>query len=374
MSGPSGIPQPAPILCDLPFHSQLLFIRLRSIGDIVLMTPALALLKRWRADLKISVLVESCFFALLEANSDVDQLICLDGKQPGNSDWRVRLGRVREIRSQRFAVAVNLHGGPTSAWITAASGAQWRVGFAHYPRKIIYNLQVPDARLILAQEIVHTTEHQASALFWLGLPREEIPAPQLVVPSRWEDSARTRLEGLAINSGTPFAVVHPTALFPTKQWPPERFAELGKYLEKEKGLTTVYTCGPGESSVLDAVEQATGKSIRRLEDLHLAELMAILEQASLFVGNDSGPAHIAGALGVPSVVIFGSSNSRIWKPWKAQAQIVQNPYSCNPCPGDRCYQFHRPECILSVGVEQVRSAVVTALNPPSPVSPPARSS
>ena len=372
MSGASGIPPPAPILCDLPSHSRLLFIRLRSIGDLVLLTPALALLKRWRADLKVSVLVESRFLALLEANPDIDQLICWDAEQPGDSDWRARLGRVREIRAQRFAVAINLHGGPTSAWVTAASGARWRVGFAHYPRKFIYNLRVPDARLILAQEIVHTTEHQASALFWLGLPREEIPAPRLVVPARWKDSARTRLARLGINS--PYAVVHPTALFATKQWPPERFAELGKYLEKEKGLATVYTCGPGESSVLDAVEQATGKSLRRLEDLHLAELMAILEPARLFVGNDSGPAHIAGALGVPTVVIFGSSNASIWKPWRAQARIVQNPYPCNPCPGDRCYQFPQPECILSVGVEQVRSAVGTALHLPSPVSPPARSS
>ena len=89
--------------------------------------------------------------------------------------------------------------------------------------------------------------------------------------------------------------------------------------------------------------------------------MALLERAKLFVGNDSGPTHIAGAVGSPVVAIFGSSNSKIWKPWRATAQIVQNSYPCNPCPGDQCYQFSEPECILSVTESQVQEAIDVAL-------------
>jgi ADP-heptose:LPS heptosyltransferase len=103
-----------------------------------------------------------------------------------------------------------------------------------------------------------------------------------------------------------------------------------------------------------------------LESERLGQLAAALAEARLFVGNDSGPAHMAAALSRPLVVVFGSSSSTIWGPWPPQApsppsQVVQNFYECNPCPGDRCYRFERPECILSVSVGQVRSAVETVL-------------
>ena len=118
--------------------------------------------------------------------------------------------------------------------------------------------------------------------------------------------------------------------------------------------------------MLDAVEKAAGAPLRRLEGVSLAQFAAALAGARLFVGNDSGPAHMAAALARPVVVIFGSSSSPIWGPWPRQdsdpaARVVQNPFDCNPCPGDRCYQFARPECILSVTFDQVKDAVEEVL-------------
>ena len=377
MAGANVLPTPVPILRDLPSESRLLILRLRSIGDIVLMTPALRLLKQWRSDLRISVLVESRFAPLIAANPDIDETIPLDREQAGDLSWRTRLRRVKEIRRGGFAASINLHGGPTSALLTGASRARWRVGFAHYPNRFLYNLRVPDAREILGQEVVHTAEHQASAFFWMGLPRQEVPSPRLVIRPEWRESVTLRMKQLGLSPEKPYAVVQPTALFATKQWAPEKFARVGEYLERDKALEVIYTCGPGEGPTLDAVErskkqamkratqhsvgQATRRPVLRLENLEMGELVALLEGAKLFVGNDSGPAHIAGALGLPVVVIFGSSNSRIWRPWRAAAHIVQNSYPCNPCPGDRCYQFPEPECILSVTENQVRHAVDAAL-------------
>ena len=385
MAGANVLPTPVPILRDLPPESRLLIVRLRSIGDIVLMTPALRLLKQWRSDLRISVLVESRFAPLIAANPDIDETIPLDRERAGDLSWRTRLRRVKEIRRGGFAASINLHGGPTSALLTGASRARWRVGFAHYPNRFLYNLRIPDARGILGQEVVHTAEHQASAFFWMGLPRQEVPSPRLVIRPEWKESVTLRIKQLGLSPEKPYAVVQPTALFATKQWAPEKFARVGEYLERDKALEVIYTCGPGESSTLDAVEQsikqsknqsieqamkqatphsigqATRRPVGRLENLEMGELVALLAGAKIFVGNDSGPAHIAGALGLPVVVIFGSSNSRIWRPWRAAAHIVQNSYPCNPCPGDRCYQFPEPECILSVTEDQVRQAVDAAL-------------
>ena len=350
------------VLPSLPWGSRILVVRLRSIGDIVLLTPALQLLNEWRRDLLVSVLVESRFRALLEGNADVAEVLGLeDVAGLGKILNRVQL--LGELRRRKFALCVNVHGGPTSTFLSRFGGARYKAGFAHFRSQGMYDFVVPDARGILNQEIVHTAEHQASALFFLGMPRQKIPGARLFVSPAaraWWKLARA---SFALQENMAYAVLHPTALYSTKQWAPEHFAALGTYLERESGVAPLYTCGPGESATLDAVAASAGQPIRRFESPCLGEFLAVIEGAALFVGNDSGPAHISAALGKPSAVIFGSSSSSIWGPWRpeAPARVVQNFYDCNPCPGDRCYRFDRPECILSVSFDQVRAAVESVL-------------
>lgn len=352
----------ASILPSLPPGARILIIRLRSIGDIVLLTPALRLLKDWRPDLRLSVVIESRFRDLLENNPDVDEIL-----DPGHgSGWTKLASRahaVREIRRREFSLCVNLHGGPTSSLLTSWSGARWKAGFEHFRQRGIYQVLIPDARTILNQPVIHTAEHQASAFFHLGLPRKDIPRARLFVAPAEEAAWKGECVALGLSTERDYAVIHPTALYSTKQWGTENFSRLGAYLEKEIGLPVIYSCGPGELAVLDAVEKAAATSVRRLESQGLKQFAAVLAGARIFIGNDSGPAHMAAALGRPGVVIFGSSSSRIWGPWPPSGlwQIVQNDYDCNPCPGDRCYRFERPECILSITDEQVRSAVEKVL-------------
>ncbi len=352
----------ASILPSLPPGARILIIRLRSIGDIVLLTPALRLLKDWRPDLRISVVIESRFRDLLENNPDVAEIL-----DPGHgSGWTKVASRaraVREIRRRDFSLCINLHGGPTSSLLASWSGARWKAGFEHFRRRGIYQVLIPDARTILKQPAIHTAEHQASAFFHLGLPRKEIPRARLFVAPAEEAAWKEKRVALGLLLGRDYAVIHPTALYATKQWAPGNFSRLGAHLENEIGLPVIYSCGPRESAALDAVEKAAGTSVRRLESPSLKQFAAALAGARIFIGNDSGPAHMAAALGRPGVVIFGSSSSRIWGPWPPSGgwQIVQNDYDCNPCPGDRCYRFERPECILSVTYDQVRSAVEKVL-------------
>ncbi len=352
----------ASLLPSLPPAARILILRLRSIGDIVLLTPALRLLKEWRPDLGVSVMVESRFRELLEGNPDVDEIL-----EPGAGSgvWKFasRMRSLLEIRRRKFSLCLNLHGGPTSTLLSRVGGAQVKAGFSHFRSIRGYDVLIPDARAILGHSNIHTAEHQASAFFYLGMPRQEIPRARLVAGAarekRWQEKRAT----MGIAAPREYVLIHPTALYATKQWAPEHFALLGKYLERDMGLAAVFSCGPGEAPVLDAVERTLGAPLRRVEGASLGDFAAVLAGARLFVGNDSGPAHMAAALGRPVVVIFGSSSSRIWGPWpqRTPARVVQNFYDCNPCPGDRCYCFERPECILSVGFEQVRSAVEALL-------------
>jgi predicted lipopolysaccharide heptosyltransferase III len=358
----TGLESAASCLPSLPQGARILIIRLRSIGDIVLLTPALRLLKEWRPDLRVSVLVEPRFQELLADNPDVEEVLTA-GSGTGWAKVVSRLRAIQKIRRRQYTLCVNLHGGPTSRLLTRWSGARWTAGFDYFRSRRIYSFRVPHARLVLGQDSVHTAEHQAAVFFFLGLPRRAIPPARLIVTEEHAAWWREERLKLGVSPVRDYAVLHPTALFSTKQWAPENFARLGAYLEREARLEVVYSCGPGETSVLDAVERAAGRPLRRLEGTGLRQYAAALAGARLFVGNDSGPAHMAAALGRPGVVIFGSSSSQIWGPWPRQSswQIVQNYYECNPCPGDRCLRFARPECILSVTFEQVRDAVEAVL-------------
>ena len=165
-------------------------IRLRSLGDCVLTTPALDILKRARPDLRVAVAVEDRFRAIFEGNPDVDEILAAE------------LGAVREWRP---GLCLNLHGGMRSARMTALSGAKFRVGFGHFRHPWVYNARIPTAQEILGVErTVHTAEHLASAMFWLGAERVEIPRAKLVV------------EGPRMGPPQQFAVIHAVAATPER--------------------------------------------------------------------------------------------------------------------------------------------------------------
>jgi lipopolysaccharide heptosyltransferase III len=252
----------------------------------VLTTPALEILKQSRPDLRVAVVVEPRFGAIFEGNDAVEAL--LPPSVPALRSWRPQL-------------CLNLHGGSRSAALTAASGAKIRAGFAHFRIRFPYTVKIPTAQEILgAHRVVHTAEHLASAMFYLGARRIEIP--------------RARLCGVIRTDSAPYAVIHPIASHPGKTWPAERFLAVAAHLDMEP----VFIAGPGE-------DLSVFRKYRTLAGAPLAEIKNLLANATLFVGNDSGPAHMAAAFGLPVVVIFGSSNVDVWRPWKTSSEVLSSP-------------------------------------------------
>ena len=279
------------ILECLPRGSRVAIIRLRSLGDCVLTTPALDILKRARPDLRVAVAVEDRFRAIFEGNPDVDEILAAE------------LGAVREWRP---GLCLNLHGGMRSARMTALSGAKFRVGFGHFRHPWVYNARIPTAQEILGVErTVHTAEHLASAMFWLGAARVEIPGAKLVVEGPVQRPARQ------------FAVIHAVAATPEKTWRADGFLAVAAYL-KRSGLEPVFIGAASDN--LEAFRE-----YRRVHGAPLQEIKKLLSGASLFVGNDSGPAHMAAAFGVPVVEIFGTSDAAVWGPWRTAAEVVTAP-------------------------------------------------
>jgi heptosyltransferase-2/heptosyltransferase-3 len=152
-------------------------------------------------------------------------------------------------------------------------------------------------------------------------------------------------------------MLHPTAAFDTKTWAVENFARVAERLF-DRGLHPVVVVSPNEKPIGEALSAATSIRVVLLSNLCLPEVTALASRARLFVGNDSGIAHIAAAAGAPCVVIFGSSNRNHWRPWTTEAnEIVFEEMPCQPCPGYTCGEFENPECILRVPFERVAGAI-----------------
>jgi ADP-heptose:LPS heptosyltransferase len=286
------------ILEQLPERSRVTVIRIRSLGDCVLTTPALALLKKTRPDLQVSVAVEQRFATVFAGNSAVDNIAA---------------DTCQDVRKWRPALCLNLHGGTRSQWMTALSGARWRAGFAHHNFTFAYNVKIPRAQRILGvNRTVHTAEHLASAVFALGVPVQSIP--------------RASLFATALPITGRYGVIHPFASAADKQWPAERFCEIARYLQLWN-ITPVFIAGPGD----DASRYAPHQVIQGA----LESAKAALSKAAVFIGNDSGPAHMAAAFGVPSVVLFGNSNPAIWGPWETESEILVAPDGIAKVPVSR---------------------------------------
>ena len=274
------------VLERLASGARVAVIRLRSLGDCVLTTPALDILKQARPDLRVAVVVEDRFAPIFEGNDAVETT--LPPKIPAIRDWKPEL-------------CLNLHGGNRSAALTAASGASIRAGFAHFRIQLPYTVKIPRAQQILyVDRVVHTAEHLASAIFYLGAPRMDIP--------------RARLSGVKRTSSKPYAVIHPVASHPSKTWPAERFLAVAAHLDIEP----VFIGARGD-------DLTPFQKYHTLAGAPLTEIKNLLANATLFIGNDSGPAHMAAAFGLPVVVLFGPSNIDVWRPWKTSAEVLSHP-------------------------------------------------
>jgi ADP-heptose:LPS heptosyltransferase len=293
------------VLQRVPHGGRVVIIRLRSMGDCILTTPAIAILKQSRPDLELAVVVEDRFAPLYTGNPDVSMVLPPQRKA---------------LRSWKPELVMNLHGGGTSAVLTMASGARLRAGFAHFRYSFLYNVRIPRAQEILGVErTVHTAEHVASAMFYLGAERMEIPRARLF-------AGPPPIDGH-------YALVHPTAATPGKTWPAARFCEVARRLKLSLDLDPIFVGAAGD-------DLAPFREWRTLRGAPLAEVMAVARGASLFIGNDSGPAHMAAAFGVPVTVIFGPSDARIWAPWRTQAEVLAGAHG-----------------VESVSVDQVLAAV-----------------
>jgi lipopolysaccharide heptosyltransferase II len=356
--GDESEPQPlAPARWDWREVKRVLVVRLRSIGDTVLATPSLYALRRFLPLAQIDVLLESWVAPVLEGFETVDNILTVER---GSTAARARI--VKQLRAARYDLAYNLHGGTTATLLTRASGARHRVGYSSYQYSRLFNHAAPPPTEIWRQAKTHSVEQQLALLGWTGVPVSDRPPTRLVVTERATSSIAERLHASGVDMAKPLALIHPAAAFETKQWAAVNFARVTEDLS-QRGFACVAISAPNEKRVVSELVENSKARVAAITDLSLPEVTALASRSRLFVGNDSGIAHIAAAVRTPSVVIFGSSNVAHWSPWTvAPAEVVREELPCQPCPGYSCSEFDAPECIRRVKVERVTAAIDRVLD------------
>ena len=334
---------------DWPQVNRVLVVKLRSIGDTVLATPSLFALRRFLPKAQIDILLEDWVAPLLEGSDLVDHVLTV-----GDSA-QSRLAVARELRRRSYDVAFNLHGGTTATFFVRASGARHRAGFSHYQYSFLYNHLAAAATEFWRKENVHSAEQQLALLGSSGIPVDDLPSSSLPVT----DKGRTARVRDWFERGS-YVILHPGAAFFTKRWPAASFARTAEFLAAG-GLNSVAIGSPDETQILDELKRAANVPVTTLSDLTLPEITALASKARIFIGNDSGIAHIAAAMKVPTVVVFGSSNRDHWRPWVPGSdvphEIVFEEFHCQPCPGHECKEFGDAPCIRNIAPEKVFAAI-----------------
>ena len=334
---------------------KILIVRLRSIGDTVLSTPAIFALKRFLPNVEVDILVEDWVAPVLANHPHVNNVVVLE-----RGGFFARAQVAKQLRATGYDVVYNLHGGTTATFLTRATGAPHRVGFRTYQYAQLHNHQAPSPLLLWGQQKTHSVEQQLALLGWTGVPVTDRPRTQLGVPPAAADYVNQRLVEVKLEDRK-IALIHPAAAFNTKQWATVNFARVVEFLA-ERGYASVAIAAPHENEVIENLRSEVSVPMASF-DLSLPEVTALAARAQVFVGNDSGIAHIAAAVGTPSVVIFGSSNIAHWRPWnRGPAEVVFEEMPCQPCHGYFCEKFAQPECILRVPVERVAAAIDRVLS------------
>ena len=319
---------------------------MRSLGDLVLETPAIAALHAWRPDLEIEVLVEPRFAAVFERNPAVSKIIPSTGL----------LDTARHLRQRRFAIVFNQHGGPRSAFLAFACGSPDRVCWKGFQYSFLYNVRVPDAREFYGRAVVHAVEHRISQFYWAGLPHGPIPNAQVFPPHEAMDRINEILAQAGLQPGAAYAVLQPGSRVPSMRWPVEKFAEVARWLRAERGIHSVVNLSSADNEIAAAVRSALRDCAAIPNSLGLRELIALVAGARLFVGNDSGPVHLAAATGRKTVVLYGPTNPAQWHPWETKYRALHTNAIFDPRRGDKTLALRETRPISSIGVEEVCSA------------------
>ncbi len=308
-------------------------VKLSSLGDVLHALPVAHALRRHFPEAHLTWIVEAREYAILKGQPDLNAVVPVDTRLWRRLIWHPvgarevlgKLSRLMErLRGARFDVAIDLQGLIKSGLLTAYTGAPLRIGFAFSHCWEPLNVLFTTLRVKPPRQAVHVVEQYLSLLEPLGVQAEP---PVFLLPS--EPGAERRIdEFLAAEGVKPrdrLVALNPGAGRPTKRWPVDHFGRLAERLAVEAGVRVLLLWGPDEEGMARAI--ATGTTSRPVlaPPTSIPELCALLRRAALMVAGDTGPLHLAAALGTPCVGLYGPTRAERNGPYGRYCRSLQSP-------------------------------------------------
>jgi lipopolysaccharide heptosyltransferase I len=339
---------------------KILIVKPSSLGDVIHALPLAVALKEAFPRAELHWVVGRAYAELLAAQPSVDDVLVFDrGRWGGLGFWRNRRewwGLLRRLRSANYDVVIDLQGLARSALLARASGASVRVGLATAREfgRLAYTVAVsprePDA---------HAVDRYLEVLRALGVAPARVPvngrAPRFALSIPEEARARVEAELAQELVTEDIVCVAPGARWETKRWPAERFAEVAVRLAAESGVRIIVVGTEEDQPLARTISARVGEqALDWTGRTSLVQLAALFARSALLLTNDSGPMHLAAALGTPVVAIFGPTNPSRTGPYSDRAVVVRSAVHCAPCYQRSC---SRRTCLAEVRVEDVVSEV-----------------
>lgn len=338
---------------------KILIIRLSSLGDIILTTPLIEAIKKKDPDAKIDYLVKKEFAEILRGNPHLNRIIPFDSKglDKGLSGL---LSKIKDLRKEGYSHIIDIHNTPRSRIIS---------GLIPGTITLRYNKQALKRRLLrwgFKVNTVHTIDAYLGALAPLGPPgiEEGDKCPRIYLEKKEKEKAEQLLKENGLDQAKVLLGINAGAKWPTKMWPKERFIAVTKKTADELGAKVLIFGGPEESELSEDIAVEIGEAALSIAGkTSLKESAALIAKCTLFLSNDSGPMHMATAVGVPVVALFGPTVQAFGFSPKGKSIVIEKELDCRPCSlhgSIQCPKGHF-ECMNLIDVDTVFEALKTLL-------------
>jgi len=330
------------------------------VGDAIMALPALQAVRNKFPAVQISILALPYVADIYRGQGIADELIPYDrnGEHKGIGG-KEKLADV--LRLKKFDTALLLQNAFDAAWITWRAGIPERIGYNRDARGVLLTkpIRVPTAGEIPAHEKYYYLELLKRAGWIDALPK--IPEVSLHVSEEESRHAEAKLQSFGSQArAVRIAVAAGASYGSAKCWPPERFAKAINQLLKKRKAEVILFGTPAEAGVSAAIQAGLDQSALDLTGAtQIAELPALLSRCTAFLGNDSGAMHVAAAVGLPVVAVFGPTDPEGTAPLTPRCTIVQERPYCSPCFLRRCPTDHR--CMTAIAPQRVSEGIVKAL-------------
>jgi heptosyltransferase-2 len=342
----------------VPQFKRVLLVRLDRLGDVVLSLPVAQALRAQAPHAFIAMLVSPACAEVVEGHPALNEVLVYD-KAGAQRGWLGTWRFARRLHRLQCEVALVLHPSHRSHWLVRLAGIPTRIG---WNRKMAWLLthRVPHRK---QEGQVHEAAYTLQLLEALGI-RGVVPRPMVPVSAEAAQRVHALLAAQGVAATTRLVAVHPSASCISKRWLPERFAQVADRLQQTHGVTICLVAGPQEVAHADAVaRQMRTPALNLAGRLRVRELAALLQRSALLISNDSGPVHLAAAVGTPVVDLFGRNQAglspRRWGPLGEGHVVLHKEVGCVTCLAHACDIGFK--CLTAIEVEDVYQAAVSLL-------------